>query len=92
MRALGPLAALLLVLTGCGGGDSPSDEDLRIAEDFCAGAGEYLLNGMGIDKYENSEGYDRCVEDAAKVTECLDTPAAAATPWVPANCDNDGYM
>lgn len=83
MRALAALV-LLLALTACGG-DGPSESDKKAAEDFCA-------REMLIDKYENPDGFDRCVEDAAKVTDCLDTPASTLNPWIPPNCDNNGYM
>lgn len=84
--------ALMLALFGCGG-DSYSAKDRQRAEDFCGSAGHFDWGrGMGIDKYENPDGFDRCVSDAVKVADCLDTPAKSGVEaWVPESCDKDGY-
>ena len=98
MRQMGKYAvaavALTISLSACGGEpEGPSEKDLQYAQDFCGGEGEFIWNGgMGIDEYENTEGFDRCVEDAVKVVDCLGPSSKAMEPWIPPNCDNRGYM
>lgn len=95
VKKLGVSVCVVLVLlsSGCGDGGGPSDQDRQRAEDFCASEGQFDWGrGMSIDRYENPEGFDRCVDDAVKVVDCLDTPAkSGGDAWVPRNCDNDGY-
>jgi hypothetical protein len=86
MRKIGAALLLAAMLTGCSG---VSDEDRQKAEDFCAGEGDRVWDGgMGIDRYENPEGFDRCVEDAAPVADCLDEAKGSGSlpPLIPESC------
>ncbi|NYD43945.1 hypothetical protein [Nocardioides panaciterrulae] len=96
MKKLGlpAVVVMALLLASCGGGGDggPSAKDRQRAQDLCASAGQYLGRGMDLDRYQNPDGYRLCVKDAAKVADCLDTPAKSmGDAWVPENCDNDGY-
>lgn len=84
MRTLAlSVTVLVFLLTSCGE-DGPTEDEIREAEAFCT-------SQMGLEEYEDSVGFDRCVDDAAKVTECLivaglniDGPA-----FVPSACKGD---
>lgn len=87
MRTFVAILASVIALTACSG---ISDEDRSTAEDFCAGEGEFgWEGGMGLSEYDDPEGFDRCVEDAAKVADCLDETIYTDSfePALPESCD-----
>lgn len=83
MRYLTAVVLLAVTLTACGD-DGPSKENQEAAGSFCA---DY----MGLDKYDNPEGFDRCVDDVIPVLNCLDPSKSARTPWIPDDCKDGGY-
>lgn len=85
------LTTAVFGLTGCGGDDGPSQADRDKAEDFCGSHGVYATSGMHLDRYANPDGFASCVDDVSSVVDCLDVSAAAPSPWVPRDCDHDGY-